>query len=122
MNKSGYRDLEVWQKARALATHIYEATAAFPRHEFWGLTQQMRRAAVSVPSNIAEGHGRKTTRDRIQFLVVARGSLLELETQALIAADLGFTTSDDAEMVVIRTTEVIRLLNGLIRYYTRTNE
>lgn len=82
----------------------------------------MRRAAVSVPSNIAEAHGRQTTRDRIQFFVIARGSLFELETQALIAADLGFTSTSDAETVVTRTTEVTRLLNGLIRYYTRPHQ
>ena len=120
MSKSGYRDLEVWQKARALATHIYETTADFPKHEIFGLTQQLRRAAVSVPSNIAECHGRKTTRDRVQFLVVARGSLLEIETQALIAADLHFIEPSAADMVVERVREVTRLLNGLIRYYSRT--
>jgi four helix bundle protein len=118
MSKSGYRDLEVWQKARALATHVYRITARFPRHERFGLTDQMRRAAVSVPCNIAEGHGRRSSADRIHFLTIARGSLLEVETQAIIAADLEFVDSNAAEIVVARTTEVTRLLNGLIRYYT----
>ena len=117
MSKSGYRDLEVWQKARALAARVYRLTAGFPRHELFGLTSQMRRAAVSVACNIAEAHGRRSTADRIQFLVVARGSLLEIETQAIIASDLEFATPTAAEYIVTKTTEVTRLLNGLIRHY-----
>ena len=119
MSTSDYRTLEAWVKARALASHIYRLTAQFPRAEIFGLTQQMRRAAVSVPSNIAEGQGRKSTKDRIAFLVIARGSLHEIETQALIAGDLEFIATQRAEDIVERTTEVARLVNGLIRHYAR---
>ena len=122
MITSDYRTLEVWQKARALASHVYRVTAKFPKSELFGLTQQMRRAVVSVPSNIAEGQGRRFTRDRIQFLVVARGSLYELETQATIAGDLDFITADEAGAVVNRTIEVTRLLNGLIRHYMKRDK
>ena len=119
MSKSGYRDLTVWQMARELASQVYRFTRDFPRYELYGLTAQMRRAVLSVPCNIAEAHGRRSTADRIQFLIVARGSLLELETQALIAADLEFTSGPLAEDLVERTANVTRALNGLIRHYAR---
>jgi four helix bundle protein len=118
MSKSSYRDLELWQKARVLASTTYRMTAGFGRSEMFGLTQQMRRAAISVPSNIAEGHGRHTDPERTHFLLVARGSLYELETQALIAGDLEFIDNTEAESLVERIMEVARLLNGLIRHYT----
>lgn len=79
MRIDSYRDLEVWQKAIALVTEIYRLSRAFPKEEIYGLTSQLRRAAVSVPANIAEGWGRNMTREFIQFLRTARGSLLELE-------------------------------------------
>lgn len=88
MRTSDYKELEVWKKARLLASDVYTATMAFPKSEMFGLTQQMRRAVISIACNIAEGHGRRSNGDRVQFLVVARGSVLELETQALIAGDL----------------------------------
>ena len=122
MNKSGYRDLEVWEKARALASRVYRLTRDFPRYELFGLTAQMRRASVSVPCNIAEGHGRRSTSDRVHFLVIARGSLFEIETQALIAADLEFMSARAADDLVAKTTEVARLLNGLIRHYVRATK
>ena len=102
-----------------MASRIYRVTRHFPKYELFGLTTQMRRAAVSVACNIAEGHGRRSTSDRVHFLVIARGSLFEIETQALIAADLEFIEESDAEQLVARTTEVTRLLNGLIRHYIR---
>jgi len=82
-----YRDLIAWQKARALALEIYVCTRRFPKDEVYGLTQQMRRAAISVPSNIAEGKGRHSHKELLQFLYRARGSLLELETQLSIARE-----------------------------------
>ena len=117
MSKSAYRDLEVWQKARVLAAQVYRLTAAFPKHELFGLTSQMRRAAVAVACNIAEAQGRRATGDRIQFLAVARGSLFELEAQAIIASDLEFVEPAAAEQIGIDTGEVTRLLNGLMRHY-----
>jgi four helix bundle protein len=85
-----YRDLVVWQKAMELVTEIYKATERFPKEEIYGLTSQLRRAAISVPSNIAEGQGRLTKKEFHHFLGYARGSLLEMETQLLIAQNLGY--------------------------------
>jgi len=116
---ASYRDLEVWQKSRKLATHIYRRTAKFPRIEWHGLVQQMRRAAVSVASNIAEAHGRSSSRERAKFLGIARGSLLELETQTFIAGDLGFVSERQTEIIVDACNEVARQLNGLIRHYRK---
>jgi four helix bundle protein len=87
---SSFKDLRVWQEAMKLSVAEYHQTARFPKHELYGLTQQMRRAAVSVASNIAEGKGRGTDRDFGHFLFHARGSLLELQTQILIAEQLGY--------------------------------
>ena len=86
----GYHDLVVWQKAMELVTELYRATSDFPKHELYGLTGQIRRAAVSVPSNLAEGHGRTSRREFHQFISQARGSLVEVETQLEIARDLGY--------------------------------
>ncbi|HUR82453.1 MAG TPA: four helix bundle protein, partial [Thermoanaerobaculia bacterium] len=101
------------------ATHIYRRTADFPKREWYGIVQQMRRAAVSVPCNIAEAHGRSSSRDRNRFLNIARGSLLELETQAFISGDLEFLTPRQTDIIVEATNELARQLNGLIRHYAR---
>lgn len=85
----------------------------------FGLTSQMRRASISVISNIAEGHGRKSIDDTIRFLVMARGSLLEIEAQTVVAIDLEYLNSDDGEGLVEQVLEAVRLLNGLMRYYDR---
>ncbi len=90
-----YRDLLVWQKAKALAVEVYRATEAFPKSELFGLTSQMRKAAVSVASNIAEGQGRGSKPDFSKFLCIARGSLLELETQLEIALELGMGNAEE---------------------------
>ena len=119
MNKSNYRDLVAWQNARALAREVYGATQDFPRSEMFGLTQQMRRAAMSIPSNIAEGHGRQSSKDILQFLRIARGSLFELETQILIATDLGFVTPECASQLQLAITSTIRPLNGLVRHHRK---
>jgi four helix bundle protein len=108
-----YRDLEVWQKSMDLAVSAYAATAKFPRTEQFNLTAQIRRAAVSVASNIAEGAGRRTTKDFIAFTHTARGSLAELETQMLLAARIGLPICIDAWESKLN--ELGRLLNGLIR-------
>jgi len=109
-----YQDLIAWQKARALATEIYRATEAFPKTEIYGLTSQLRRAAVSVASNIAEGQGRLTKGEFCHFLGQARGSLLELETQLSIAVDLRFLPEVEYKKLEEKTFEVRKLLNGLI--------
>ena len=109
-----YKELIVWQKAKALAGDVYRTTDNFPRHETYGLTSQLRRAAVSVASNIAEGQGRLTKGEFQQFLGHARGSLLELETQLAIAVDLHYLSLDGLTLLEAKTSEVRRLLNGLI--------
>jgi four helix bundle protein len=109
-----YRDLIAWQKAIELVTEIYRATQSFPDSERFGLTSQLRRAAVSVPSNIAEGHVRQSTGEFKQFLGHARGSLLEGETQIFIARNLGYFSQERSTNLIKRTEEAGRILNGLI--------
>ena len=110
-----YRDLSVWQKAYQLCLEIYKITRDFPKDEKYGLTSQIRRAAVSVPSNIAEGYGRKTTREYIHSLYIAYGSNCELETQVLLSGDLGFINKEIFERVQKDIGEVERMLKGLIK-------
>ncbi len=109
-----YRDLLVWQKSMVLVKDIYLATSSFPKEEAYGLSSQMRRAAVSVPCNIAEGQGRTSRKEFRQFLALSRGSLLELETQLQIAADIGFMSADDTKLFITKSEEVLRMLNGLM--------
>jgi four helix bundle protein len=112
-----YRNLIAWQKAKRLALDVYRCTRKFPRDEIYGLTSQMRRAAVSVPSNIAEGKGRHSHKDLVHFLYHARGSLLELETQISIARDLEYIDQPAFEILESETEEVGRILNGLINRF-----
>ena len=114
---STLKDLRVWQQAMRLATDTYRATGSFPKHEVYGLSQQMRRAAVSIPSNIAEGKGRRTDRDFRQFLFTARGSLLELETQIMIAHELDYLTEKQAKALLEGAEIVGRSLSGLINAF-----
>jgi four helix bundle protein len=106
-------DLAAWQEAMKLARAVYELTANFPKAETYGLVSQMRRAAVSIPSNIAEGAARTGRKEFAQFLGIAKGSLSELETQALLAADLGFMGRD--HQVFPLAERVAKLLGGLYR-------
>ena len=108
-----YQDLIAWQKAVDLVEDVYRVTRAFPRDELYGLTSQMRRAAVAVPSNIAEGQGRRTRGEFQQFLGIAKGSLFELDTQALIAARLQYISPDRAKSLRDRIHEVGRIISGL---------
>lgn len=112
MKKSHHR-LEAWQQALALVKTIYSATSSFPKAELYGLTSQMRRAAVSIPSNIAEGAARETTAEFLRFLFIARGSLSELETQILISRGLNYLT--DVDLLLGDIERMSGLLNGLIR-------
>ncbi|MDB5887652.1 MAG: hypothetical protein JWM03_524 [Rhodocyclales bacterium] len=115
-----HRDLLVWQHAIALVTAVYRITATFPDSERFGLTAQMRRAAVSVPSNIAEGVARNTTREYLHFLGIARGSLSELDTQFVIAAELAYT--DQIAVIEAAISDVFGLLNGLINSLKRVDK
>jgi len=110
-----YRSLRVWQRAMELVINVYKGTQGFPKEELYGLTSQMRRAAVSVPSNIAEGKGRQTDRDRTHFYCQARGSLLELETQILIAEKLTYLSAPIADSLIEVSAELGRMLNSLIQ-------
>lgn len=109
-----YRDLIAWQRAMNLVTSIYGATQAFPRDELYGLTSQLRRAAVSVPSNIAEAQARFSAREFHRFLSIARGSLVEIETQILIAQNLGYLATAQSRLLLTEASELGRILNGLI--------
>ena len=121
MHTKYFRDLLVWQKAMDLARNVYNETSAFPQDELFGLRSQLRRAAVSVPSNIAEGHGRLSDKVFRVFLGQARGSLYEVETQLLLSADLGFLSPPKAQMLVNDCNEVGRILNGLLRSLNKSS-
>jgi len=110
-----YRDLIVWQKAMDLVTSIYNLTKRFPKDETYGLTNQMRRAAVSIPSNIAEGQGRDSTKEFLHHLSIAYGSLMEVETQILIAENLNYLNKDETKVILNNAAEIGRLINGLSR-------
>jgi four helix bundle protein len=110
-----YRDLIAWQKAMDLAERVYAATGHWPRDERFGLTQQTRRAAVSVPANIAEGHGRIGPRELLHHLSLAVGSLHEVETHLLLAERVRYLSPDHCAALLEQTSEVGRLLGGLMR-------
>ena len=112
-----YTELDVWIKTRELASMCYELTKPFPKEEMFGLTSQIRRSVVSVPSNIAEGCGRNTAKDTMQFLFISRGSLYELETQLFISFDLKYISKEQLEMSLNKITECKKLVNGFINYY-----
>ena len=112
-----YTDLQVWQAAMDLAEDVYRITKNFPKEETYGLTIQLRRAAVSVPSNIAEGKGRSSDKELAQFLCHSRGSLIEIETQINLARRLGYLDTQEAEAVLRNTARVGQLLNGLLRAF-----
>ncbi|MDP6637510.1 MAG: four helix bundle protein [Phycisphaerae bacterium] len=109
-----YRDLVAWQTGRALVKRVYGATALFPENECFGLIRQIRRAVISVPSNIAEGYGRGSLGDYIRFLQVARGSLFELETQIIVANDLEYLTEEQTNSLTEDIQQCARILQGLI--------
>jgi four helix bundle protein len=110
-----YKDLKVWRKSFKLCLNVYRVTASFPGDERFGLTAQIRRAAVSVPSNIAEGYARETTRDYIRHLWIARGSLAEVETQLMLSRELDAADRPNLESLLTDVAEVERMLSALIR-------
>jgi four helix bundle protein len=112
---ASYRDLRVWQEAMALAEDVFRLAARMPRIEGFGLADQMRRSAISIPANIAEGYGRESTGSYVQFLKVARGSLKELETHVLLAQRVGIVDGEKAQPLLSRSENVGKMLNGLIR-------
>jgi len=114
MKVKSYQDLVAWQKAMDFAMEVYRVTKKFPDDERYGVTSQLRRAVISIPSNIAEGQGRQSTGEFRQFLGHARGSLLEAETQLLLAQRLLYLPAPDAEYLLACSAELGKVLNGLI--------
>ena len=115
-----HKNLTVWKKSKELVKLIYQATANYPKSELFGLVSQMRRCAVSVPSNIAEGYGRGSNTDLVHFLRIARGSVNELDTQVSISRDLSFIEEETANALDELNEEVLKMLNSLI--YKRTHD
>lgn len=115
MTITNYKDLEVWQKAMELVVQCYQITKGFPVNEVYGLASQLKRAAVSVPANIAEGRSRQHNKEFIQYISIAYGSLAELETHIEIAKRLGYITTDTAVELNDKTSIIGRMLNGLRR-------
>ncbi len=110
-----YRELKVWRKSYRLCLALYRITKIFPKEERYGLTSQIRRAAVSIPSNIAEGDGRKTTANYLRSLYIAYGSVCELETQVLLSGDLNYVNKENLKAFKDDTEEVERMLKALIK-------
>jgi four helix bundle protein len=109
-----YKDLLVWQKSMNLVTQIYEKSRSFPKEDTYGLTSQIRRCAVSVPSNIAEGYGRRTSGDYIRFLRIASGSLYELQTQMEIAKNLCYLPESEFQKMEVNSIELEKILSSMI--------
>ena len=112
---SSFKDLRVWQESMNFALGVYRATNNFPRYELYGLGQQLRRAAVSIPSNIAEGKGHHSDREFRNFLMHARGSLLEVQTQLMIAQELQYITPEEGKRLLESSDAIGRCLNALIK-------
>lgn len=112
---SSYKELLVWQKSIQLVVEVYKLTKIFPKEEIYGLVSQMRRAAVSIPSNIAEGHDRNSDKEFSQFLCISRGSLAELETQVIIAQKLGYINQEQMTHVLNSSYEIGKMINGLLK-------
>jgi len=117
---NSFKDLEVWQMAMSIAADCYRLTAQLPREEVYGMTSQIRRSAVSIPANIAEGHGRENTGSFIQFLRISQGSTKELETLLLLAKDVGLLQPEALEPALSKLDRVGKMLRGLIRSLQKT--
>ena len=111
-----HKDLEVWKRSVTLVTSIYTITKGFPQIEVYGLTNQIRRAAVSIPSNIAEGAARKNTKEFIQFLYIALGGLSELETQIIISHNLNYASENELNLIQSELTEIRKMILGLVNF------
>jgi four helix bundle protein len=111
---ASFKDLRVWREAMKFAVEVYRITGQFPKHELYGLSQQVRRAAVSVPSNIAEGKGHRSDGEFGRFLLHARGSLLEAQTQIMIAKELQYVSSEETQRLLASADDIGRSLNSLI--------
>ncbi|MFZ1705228.1 MAG: four helix bundle protein [Saprospiraceae bacterium] len=108
-----HRDLDVWKKAIDLVTLVYKITKGFPAYELYGLTSQLRRSAISIPSNISEGAARNTAKDFNHFLAISLGSIAELETQAIVSKNLEYLNEQDFELLISELESVRRMTHGL---------
>jgi four helix bundle protein len=122
MGIRSYRDLEVWKKAMSLAVECYKATRSFPREEQFGMTSQIRRAAASIPANIAEGHGRLHTKEFMNYLSIAGGSIMELETHLMLSQRIGLLPEVRLDQLLVLADEVSRMLSGLRSSLKRRGE
>jgi len=113
--QKNYKELNIWQKSYKLCLHIYKVTKRFPKDEMYGLTSQIRRSAVSIPSNIAEGYGRKTTLEYVRFLYISYGSVCELETQTMISCDLGYVGKERLQELRQEIGDIKRMLKAMIK-------
>ena len=114
-----YRELDVWKESRKLVSKVYLVTKNYPKEEVYGIINQLRRCSVSIPSNIAEGCGRRTSKETIHFLYISRGSLYELETQLFLSKDLNFISEDELNNLLIQIETCMKLLSGFINYYKK---
>ena len=114
-----YTELEVWKYSRGLVKLVYMLTKLFPKEEVYGLTNQIRRSVVSVPSNIAEGIGRQSNKETIHFLYIAKGSLQEVETQLYLSFDLEYISEEELKNILEQVISSKKLLNGFINYYKK---
>jgi four helix bundle protein len=121
MTINSYKDLQVWKIAKSIAIVIYKVTADFPNTEVFGLTNQLRRASISISNNIAEGTGRQYKKDTLQFLYVSNGSLNEVESMITIAQELNYINNDNMKMITLQIEECRKLLKGFISYYKNNN-
>ena len=119
---NSYRDLDVWKQSRLLVKNVYQLSKLFPKEEQFGLTNQVRRAAISVPSNIAEGSGRNHSKDSIQFFFIARGSLYEIETQLIIAFDLEYISDSQLHEVLEHIARCKKTIKRLYKLFPKTND
>lgn len=114
---SEYQNLDVWKESYKLTTMVYEMSKEFPNNEIYGLTQQIRRASISIISNIAEGCGRNHTKDKLQFFYIARGSLFEVESQYAVANKLGFLSDKQKQNLCNQSSKCKMILSGFIAYH-----
>lgn len=115
-----FKDLIVWQKAMEMASMTYSLTKNLPKEELFSLTNQMRRAAVSIPSNIAEGYGRNSAKEYLQFLAIAKGSLCELETQFLLCVHINYMTEQEIQPILDLLTEIGKMLMSIMKKLKNT--
>jgi four helix bundle protein len=115
-----YTELDVWKYSRELVKLVYTLTKSYPQDELYGLTNQLRRSVISVPSNIAEGVGRQSNKETIHFLFIAKGSLNEVETQLYLSFDLGYISEEELNNILEKVISNKKLLNGFINYYKKS--